>query len=382
MTGKRRGHGANDSIYWSKAKNCYVGAVSLGHDASGKRQRRAVTGRTKADVRDKLRKLREEINDGVHTPARYTVADAVRAFLDAGLTDKSPGTVTKCRNYAEAHILPQLGAAKLRELTADDLDRWLADRATVLASSTLGQVLSILRRSIRHAQRRDKITRNVAELVSPPKGTEGRPSKALTLEQAHAVLRAAEEFRLHAYVVLSLLTGIRTEEARELHWDRVHLTADGDMPPRIEVWRSVRTGGDTKTEKSRRTLELPPEAVEALRAHRTRQARERLSAGELWEENGLVFCTQVGTALDAANVRREFRAVAAAAELPGTWTPRELRHSFVSLLSASGVRIESIASLVGHKGTRVTEAVYRHELRPVLTEGAGVIDAVFRREAR
>jgi integrase len=61
----------------------------------------------------------------------------------------------------------------------------------------------------------------------------------------------------------------------------------------------------------------------------------------------------------------------------GDWTPRELRHSFVSLLSDSGTRIEDIAELCGHAGTRVTEAVYRHQLRPVLLNGAVAMDQIF-----
>ena len=60
-----------------------------------------------------------------------------------------------------------------------------------------------------------------------------------------------------------------------------------------------------------------------------------------------------------------------------SWTPRELRNSFVSLLSSSGMPIEDIAHLVGHANTRVTELVYRKELRPVLTRGAVAMDALF-----
>jgi len=59
------------------------------------------------------------------------------------------------------------------------------------------------------------------------------------------------------------------------------------------------------------------------------------------------------------------------------WTPRELRHSFVSIASALGLTIEQIADLVGHAGTRVTEAVYRHQLRPVLLVGAEIMDRMF-----
>lgn len=91
-----------------------------------------------------------------------------------------------------------------------------------------------------------------------------------------------------------------------------------------------------------------------------------------------MFCTQVGTPLDAANVRRAFRRVAKKAGLsPREWTPRELRHSFVSLMSAGGVPVEAIARLVGHSSTATTEAVYRKELRPVITEGAEVMGSIF-----
>jgi len=91
-----------------------------------------------------------------------------------------------------------------------------------------------------------------------------------------------------------------------------------------------------------------------------------------------VFASAVGTELDAANVRRSFRAVVNAAGLNASeWTPRELRHSFVSLLSNSGMPIEDISRLVGHVNSRVTEQVYRKELRPVLTRGAAAMDRIF-----
>jgi hypothetical protein len=67
----------------------------------------------------------------------------------------------------------------------------------------------------------------------------------------------------------------------------------------IYVWRSEQDGGDTKTEKSRRTLALPQRCVEALRQHQERQERDRLMAGELWQDHSLVFASRVGTPLPA-----------------------------------------------------------------------------------
>jgi integrase len=100
-------------------------------------------------------------------------------------------------------------------------------------------------------------------------GTKGRPSRALNLGQAAALLEAARLYRLHAYVVLSLTTGIRSEEARALRWDHVGLDAGT-----ISAWRSVRAHGDVKTRTSRRTLALAEMAVQALREHQELQRQE------------------------------------------------------------------------------------------------------------
>ena len=186
---------------------------------------------------------------------------------------------------------------------------------------------------------------------------------------------------MHAYIVLSLLCGIRTEEARALRW--AHVDLDGDpaarppVPPHVAVWRSVRAHGETKTERSRRTLGLPAAAVQALRAWSGSQAAEQLAAGEDWQDTGLVFTNHQGAALDAGNVRKMFKRISTEAGAGDGWTPRELRTTFVSLLSHRGVSIEEIARLAGHASTRTTEIVYRRELRPVITTGAEIMDELF-----
>ena len=145
------------------------------------------------------------------------------------------------------------------------------------------------------------------------------------------------------------------------------------------MWRSVRAGGDTKTKKSRRTLALPTRCIQALERHRREQILERRQAGEKWAGLGLVLASKLGTPLDASHVRRDFRrALTGAKDIdPAEWTPRELRHSFVSLLSDSGVPLEEISRLVGHSSTSVTELVYRHQIRPVIQTGAAAMDDLF-----
>jgi integrase len=374
--GSRRPRGEG-SIFWDERRQRFLAEVTVGYTPAGKRIVRRGRGKTETAARNKLKEVIREYEAGLTAKARNTtVGQAVQDWLAYGLHGRSKATVDKCRGICETHVIPALGARKLRELTATDVDRWLADKAKILSTRTLRELHQCLNRSINRAMARDLVARNVVGLCGIPRGQAGRPSKSLTFDQATALLDAAESSALlHAYTTVSLLTGARTEELRALTWDHVDLDghANPPRPPSMDVWRSVREGGDTKTPKSRRTLALPARCVEALR-----RLREHQSDQGTWTDTGIVFASAAGTELDAANVRRAFRGVVARAGLdPSDWTPRELRHSFVSLLSDHGVPIEQIADLVGHSGTTVTEKVYRHQLRPILLTGAVVMDQIF-----
>jgi integrase len=256
------------------------GEFTLGYTDDGQRTRRKVSGKTKTAVVDKLRQLHHELDQGIVPKtghANYTVRQAANDWLATGLEGRSAKTIQKNQNVLEP-ILKVIGTRKLRQLTAADVRQALATMAVTYSSSavTIGHLA--LKRAIRHAEASDLVGRNVATLVDTPKGLEGRPSKSLTLAQAVAVITAAEtlpvmELRpglkdvrrpaelMYAYIVLSLLVGVRTEEARALRWDHVNLDgdphADPPVPPHVALWRSVRDRGDTKTKRSRRTLALP-----------------------------------------------------------------------------------------------------------------------------
>ena len=387
-TSKRRGQ-SEDSIYWDASKNRYVGAVSLGFSPSGTRIRKKVMGRTKTEVRDKLKELHKQVESGLRPRRRYTVGDALDDWLAVGMDGLSARTVTLYRDTIGKALREELGTVRLTDLTAGDVQKALAAMASRSSTRTVQIAHNVLVRAIRQAERDDLVARNVAALVKPPKGqSAGRPSKSLTLEQAVALMAAASRTRLEAYITLSLLTGLRTEEVRALRWDHVVAWVAGQWEPVSEagfdheqlavlVWRADRAGGDTKTPRSRRTLALPRRCVEALREHRVRQAQDRLAAGPLWQDHGLVFASAVGTPMDDHNVRRMFRAITEDAGLGTGWVPREMRHTFVSLLSARGVPVEAIALLAGHNQTATTELVYRHQIVPALTRGAEVMDQIF-----
>ncbi|MEV0445376.1 tyrosine-type recombinase/integrase [Streptomyces spectabilis] len=384
---KRRSRG-DGGLHWDDKRQRWIATASLGFDPSGKRIVKRASGTTKTAAKAKLKEVLRDHEDGLAiAPTGYTVKDAVTDWLAYGLAGRGDGTLGTYKSLCNNHVIPDLGARKLRDLSADDVDRWLQRKAKVLSTSSLTMIRACLNRSVKRAMARDKVKRNVVELCDVPTGQPGRPSKSLSLAQAEGVLVAAEDSPLYAYIVVSLLTGGRTEELRPLKWKHVDLKgapeAEPAIPPHIAVWRSVRRTGDTKTRKSRRTLALPGRAIDALTVQRRRQRRQRLVAGDKWQDNGLVFTTGVGTQLDATAVRREFRRVLGRVKgleieiKPYEWTTRETRTSFVSLLSDAGVPLEEISRLVGHSNQTTTETVYRKQIRPVIQTGATAMDGIF-----
>ncbi|MGW2308675.1 tyrosine-type recombinase/integrase [Actinomadura luteofluorescens] len=387
---KRRPQG-DGGLYWDKSRQRWIASVTVGYTPQGKRIVRRGSGKTKTAAKQALRKVLRDHEDGLPSePANYTVAEAVEYWLQHGLSGRSERTVEMNRTFAETHVIPALGARKLRELSAEDVDAWLTAKSKDLSTRSLKLIHSILSRSVRKAMAQDKVRRNVVDLCDVPEGREGRPSKALNLTQAKAVLDAARkaEPRIAAYIALSLTTGARTEEMRALTWDHVVAyveSASRWVPVReagwehdayaMYVWRSVRKKGDTKTRRSRRTLKLPQICVDALNRL---QEHQDDADGDAPAAHELVFCTQSGRPLSAGNVRRDFRKVLDKAGLVGAeWAPREMRHSFVSVLSDHGIPIEDISRLVGHRSTTVTETVYRLQIRPVMEQGATAMDGIF-----
>jgi integrase len=234
------------------------GEISLGYADDGRRLRRKVSGATKASVLDKLRELHKELDKGIVPKtgySTYTVRQAAENWLRNGLDGRSAKTIRTNQDVLEP-ILKVIGARKLRELTAADVQQALSKMASEYSRSTMTKGHLALKRTIRHAEANDLVTRNVATLVDTPKGQDGRPSKSLTLEQAAAVIAAARTLPvieihpglkdvrrpaelMHAYIVLSLLLGIRTEEARALCWQHVDLVGDPHVVPPVPPHAAV-----------------------------------------------------------------------------------------------------------------------------------------------
>ncbi len=153
----RRGRGVG-SLYWDDQRQRWRGEITVGYDARGKRITRKASGKTKTEARNKLKEIQRDYEEGlIAASAQDTVADGIAYWLAYGLNGRDERTIDMYRTYAETHIIPALGKRPLRELTVDEVEKFLAGKSAVLSTRSLLIMHSILRRAFQKAQARDKI---------------------------------------------------------------------------------------------------------------------------------------------------------------------------------------------------------------------------------
>src|ERR1019366_6578101 len=218
--GKRRGKGEG-SIY-QRDDGLWIGAVDLGW-SSGKRVRKVVNGRTRAEVAKRLQEIQPTVAHGVAlAPDRMTV----EAYLDDWVSKRVPGTVSLRTEalYLRAvnvYINPSIGKVRLTKLTPSDVSGMLADlESKGYSPATRRMARATLRRALRISERDGLLSRNVAAIAEGPK-LDHRDGRSLTPEQAQVFLEAVVDNRLEAAYVLTLALGLRRGEVLGLTWDDV-----------------------------------------------------------------------------------------------------------------------------------------------------------------
>ena len=243
-----------------------------------------------------------------------------------------------------------------------------------LAPATVKYLHVVLHAALDQAVRLNIIPRNVTDLVTPPRPSR-REMQILTPEQAQTFLAAVCGRRLEALYVLALTTGMRQGELLALRWRDVDLDA-----ARLHVSNTLHFGtkgvwrlGSPKTAQSRRRVDLAPMAVEALRAHRTRQLEERLLVGPDWHDHDFVFPRGDGEPLRGMQVtHRDFQPLLERAGLPCIRF-HDLRHTAATLLLLANVPAKVVSELLGHSNVGITLNLYSHVLPSMQRDAANAM---------
>ena len=359
---KRRGNGEG-SVYRRKDGRVVGEYV----EANGKR--RYVSGKTKTEVKAKLRKLLADRDEGIaYDSENLTVGAYLLRWLEAMKGSVRERTWERHEQVVRLHLEPIIGNVRLDRLNALQVQSLYGRKLEAgLSPRSVEIVHATLHKALKQAVRWLLVPRNVAEATTPPRPV-GKEIKPLSREQARALLDAARGEPLHAFYVLAVTTGMRNGELLGLQWRDVDLDP-GTLRVRRTVFNAVVS--PPKTAAGNRTIRLTGMAVAALSEHRLATAKERISE---W-----VFPSRRGTPLSVHNVyNRSWKPLLERAGLPVSTRMHDLRHTCDTLLLSRGVPVKVVSEMLGHGDVAITLGVYRSVLPDMQESAARVMDEALR----
>lgn len=349
---RKRGNGEGSN---TKVGDKWKGAVTLGHDASGRQVRQYFTASSHAEAQERLARLvaeRQAFGSGpVH---KLTLAQFLVQWLDYKRHHVRPKTFAEYEQLARTELTQRLGKHQLAKLQPLDVERMvtamLSDGHSPRKAHT---ALKVLKVALRQAVDWNLLRSSPAQRVRSPK----QPHQDLQVwspAEAKAFLAAASGNRLYALYYLALDTGMRRGELLGLHWEDLDLAGSTLRVRRnlVEIGARI-VVGEPKTRASRRTVVLSPDTVQVLKDHRLNQELELGSLAPM------VFASRVGTYVQPSNLARSFRALTAKAGLPRIRL-HDLRHTAASLAIRNGADLKALSERLGHANPSITLNVYYH----------------------
>lgn len=376
MSKRANGEG---SIYKRESDGRYVGALTHPDPETGKNLRKVFYGKTRAEVRVKMRDASDRLEEGQPVAdSKATVVQWLTHWTATTLaaSDRKESTRSLYRSLAAKHLMPEpFGALRLDRLKPSDVEALVLrlrartrvvqaedgseEEIRALSDSTIRTTYTVLRSALDGAVRDGVLARNPAAVIRRP-GVERTEARHLTPGEVRCLFNAAESSRYHRALVLIAATGMRRGECLALRWADIDHDA-GAL--RIRGTLS-RIGGklkvtEPKTERSRRVLPLSPVTAALLTAQRKAQVAERLHAGSAWTDTGHVFTTETGQPVDPRNLYRVVQTAAARAGLKHVGV-HSLRHSAATAMLEAGVNIKAVSDLLGHSSVSITGDIYGH----------------------
>lgn len=363
--GRRRASGEG-SIYRRKNGTwCAIASLPDG-------RRKHLYGKTRDEVRRKLSEV-------LHALERGTFADARGAtlgeFLDQWLAESVKPRVREWTYagyevHVRRHIKPLLGRVPLARVTPQLVQQLLNQKlAEGLKPKSVRYLRGTLRSALNDAVRWGLISQNAAAMVRGPR-VDHYEISPLTPDEAHRFLEAIRGDRLEALYSVALTMGLRQGEALGLRWRDVDLRVGYlRISKQLQRVHGAPQLVEPKTERSRRTLVMPPMISSALEAHRARQDQERGQAGSQWVDHDLVFATPFGKPLDGTAITKEFHRLLDQAGLPQRRF-HDLRHSCATLLLVQGVSPRVVMDVLGHSQIGLTMNTYSHVIPDLRRDAA------------
>lgn len=376
------GHGVG-TVFYDESRGRFVAQLDVGRSATGGRRRAKRTATTEAGAKRALKQMiAEQEHQRLATGSTQTMEQFARFYLRK---EADPGRKTTVATYEylwNHYAKPIIGHRRVRDLTSQEVTNMLAIlRERGLSVSTIKRVRGVVHLICAAAVRHEIIVSNPVSRVPPPRkeAAATHVQEPLTLAEAQQLLAAVQGHSLEAFVHLALATGMRRGEILGLKWSDVDYCEEAVT---VSVRRSLVEGSrilpdgsgvsaptfnPPKTRNGLRTIPLAPQTVSVLGRQRARQSKQRLRAGDAWQESGLVFTNELGGALWPSNVYKAFQRLLKEVGIRHVRI-HDLRHTTAVLMLIHDVPLEQISQTLGHSTLEITKDIYANHVPELIAK--------------
>lgn len=378
----------------TKRNGSYRITVSCGYDVSGNQIRQSITwtpppNMTEKQIKKELSRQATLFEEGIKTGQFMSGHIKFEAFAEEWFKqielegNLKPLTIDKYKKLKE-RTYKAIGHLKMTEINRIHIQRFInslseegANKLTGggLSTKTQKGYLGFVSDVFNYAISCNIVSINPCRNVNTIK-TESRERVLFTLEESQMFLERLEqaEPRYKAMFTLALYSGLRHGELLGLKWSDIDFENCVITINRIALYTTEKGHffGAPKTKSSQRSLKLPSAVIDMLAEYKREQARQRLSLGDKWQNNNLVFPNDYGGIMHQTIPRRWLQAFCRDNGLP-TVTVHGLRHANASLLISSGADVKTVSSTLGHSQTSTTLDIYAHSFATKQAEASEAV---------
>lgn len=330
-------------------------------------KRKSIYGKTQEEVRKKLNKILNDIDNNIYVEdSKITVGE----WLNTWLYDYKKNTVKQktfegYETLVRVHLIPAFSKIQLKKLTVDHVQKFINTKVKDgLSSRTIRYINTLLHGALKQAVNNGLLVRNVSEAVVLPERKQ-KERKFLTAEEQNRLINSLKDEQQGFILLFALSTGLRRGELLALRWsnydtEKRYISIKENLSRlKGEDGKSHLTFTTPKTASSKRTIPLLPDISQMLNEHRYAQTVKRFQAGQLWEDNDLIFCTDFGKPIEPRNLHRVLERACDKANI-SCINIHALRHAFATRALENGIPLKVVSDILGHSSISMTADIYSH----------------------
>lgn len=390
---KRSRRGNGEGSITQRKDGIWQAAITIGiNPKTGNPQRKFFYGKERKDVAKKLNQALVDLeNNNISDSKNLTTENWLDVWLETyGKINLKPRTYESYEAFIRLHIKPDLGKIKLKDLKQrnvqklynDKFKNGRTDKTGGLGVRSVERIHTVLNLALNQAVAEKYIPTNPAKGTKLPKRDNNKEARYFTVEEQKKFIAILSDSSKYDFaMLLDLGTGLRRGEILALKWIDVNWEQKtlkvrrslGRTKDKDDLTKSTLSLDSPKTKKSNRLVPIPEPLFVKLQEYKNNQDKTKKTAGDLWNDNGLIFCTDLGKPLEPRNFNRRFDSIVKKAEIEDV-SLHCLRHTYATRLLESNVHPKVVQELLGHSSITMTLDLYSHVIDNVKQEAISLLN--------